>query len=502
MWKKRGKRAAATLLAIVAIVMAAFYQGGTAEASESGANINSAREGVSVVEIWLEERKTGKSTLFSCGTGFFVGKEGENPQYLVTNEHVVHNFLELGAGEWSQIYSLNPETGEVEWAVEGKLKIRVRFSERSYKEGYVVDSDETKDIALLKLDKPTKKRKALPLCIPDDNMVGMSVWAIGYPGISDSDEIDAVSNSDVSDSSVTKGIISRLTTTAGTGVRKIQTDTSIASGNSGGPLVNENGEVLGINSETLKTFTVEDRELLPDVHLSDIYVDAENYYAVNIEEMIDMLKDHNVEFALAGEGTDSVDADENADADKNTDVGANADVDANADVSADADTDGKENNMALVIGIVAAVIVVLLIIIVALLLSRKKKGTQPTAANQPYANGGGVSHAGAAVNPVVRSLSSQHGGSTFPLNGKQILIGRNVASCTVIFREGTPGVSSRHCSLEYDKARGEFVLIDLKSTYGTFLANGQQLSPGIPYYLRSGDQFYLGGNENMLRVEA
>lgn len=37
--------------------------------------------------------------------------------------------------------------------------------------------------------------------------------------------------------------------------------------------------------------------------------------------------------------------------------------------------------------------------------------------------------------------------------------------------------------------------------YGTFLANGQKLVPQTPYHLHSGEQFYLGGEANMLRVE-
>ena len=71
----------------------------------------------------------------------------------------------------------------------------------------------------------------------------------------------------------------------------------------------------------------------------------------------------------------------------------------------------------------------------------------------------------------------------------------------MVFGEKTPGVSSRHCSLAYDNASGDFILTDLNSTYGTFLANGQKLMPQTPYHLRVGEQFYLGGDANSLRVE-
>ncbi|MCM1160530.1 MAG: FHA domain-containing protein [Roseburia sp.] len=102
---------------------------------------------------------------------------------------------------------------------------------------------------------------------------------------------------------------------------------------------------------------------------------------------------------------------------------------------------------------------------------------------------------------MVRSLSAQHNGAVYQLNDRQILIGRDVANCTVVFQKGTPGVSSKHCSLSYDKSTGEFILTDLKSTYGTFLMNGQKLTAGMSCRLKPGDQFYMGSNANLLRVE-
>ncbi len=81
------------------------------------------------------------------------------------------------------------------------------------------------------------------------------------------------------------------------------------------------------------------------------------------------------------------------------------------------------------------------------------------------------------------------------------MLGRDMANCTVIFREGTPGVSNRHCSVAFDESAGEFIVTDLKSSYGTFLVDGQQMKQGVAYRLKSGDQFYLGSSENLIQVE-
>ncbi len=103
--------------------------------------------------------------------------------------------------------------------------------------------------------------------------------------------------------------------------------------------------------------------------------------------------------------------------------------------------------------------------------------------------------------PVLCSMAAQHGGTVIPLTGQSILIGRDISSCRLTFKDGTPGVSSRHCTVSWDQMSSSFVLTDMKSTYGTFLHNGQKLAPGVPCQLKPGDSFYLGEPANALRVE-
>ena len=98
--------------------------------------------------------------------------------------------------------------------------------------------------------------------------------------------------------------------------------------------------------------------------------------------------------------------------------------------------------------------------------------------------------------PVVRSMT----GMKAEISGQQILVGLSVNDCALIFPEGTPGVSGRHCSISWNGRTGEFTLTDLKSTCGTYLQNGQKLTPGVPYKLKAGDNFYLGERTNLLTV--
>ena len=103
--------------------------------------------------------------------------------------------------------------------------------------------------------------------------------------------------------------------------------------------------------------------------------------------------------------------------------------------------------------------------------------------------------------PVLYAQSAQHGNTPYAVHGAPIMIGRNRSSCKVVFKEGSAGVSSRHCSLSYDGGMGQFVLVDLRSTYGTFLANGEKLTPNKQYYLKPGDGFFVGDRANMFKVE-
>jgi len=136
------------------------------------------------------------------GTAFFVTNDG----YMLTNHHVV----------------------------EGADKITVTLNDRTELDATLVGSDERSDVAVLKV--AGKQFPALP--IGDSNIikVGEPVLAIGSPfGF---------------DYSASAGIVSAKSRNFSreTSVPFIQTDVALNPGNSGGPLFNQSGEVIGINS--------------------------------------------------------------------------------------------------------------------------------------------------------------------------------------------------------------------------------------------------------------
>lgn len=144
----------------------------------------------------------------ALGSGFVIDKTG----YIVTNYHVIEN-----AGS-----------------------IRVTFSNNSSIDAKLVGSDPSTDLAVLKVDTPASALTALPLADSDKVEVGDSVVAIGNPfGLS---------------RTVTAGIVSaiqrQITAPNQYAIdHVIQTDAPINHGNSGGPLLNARGEVVGVNAQ-------------------------------------------------------------------------------------------------------------------------------------------------------------------------------------------------------------------------------------------------------------
>lgn len=396
---------------------------------------------------------------FGWGTGFFVGRLDENPVYLITNYHVISDFVRYGSGE---LASYNVQGVEMT----GRSKIRVYFDSRDYAEAYLAAANESKDIAILKLASPTSKRKAIALCKPEDSMVGSRVYAVGYPGLAENIFSGATSSWGISDASVVDGLFSRIFTTEGTGRENIQITCDIKHGNSGGPLVNEDGAVIGVN-----TWGVTDQQSGESVK-----------YAVSIGEAISMLDQNRIDYETAAPKTNVMDG-------QFEQIISGTIVPEPARPSFD---------FRGIIGIAFAA--ALVGVGLYLVLDKKKKNNQGTVSDVGQA-AAPEKPAVQAPTPYVRSLAVQHRGMRIAIQGQQLLIGRSRADCAIVFEEQTPGVSGRHCSLSWDNVSGDFVLTDLRSTYGTFLMNGQKLTPGVPCRLRAGDSFYLGEEGNMLIVE-
>lgn len=101
---------------------------------------------------------------------------------------------------------------------------------------------------------------------------------------------------------------------------------------------------------------------------------------------------------------------------------------------------------------------------------------------------------------VLYGLSGEYSGQRFYLSEDGVNIGRDASLCQIIFPSDSVSVSRCHCNIKYNPVNRTFLLVDLTSSNGTFLANGTRLEPKVPVALAPGSKFYLGDKENMFSV--
>jgi serine protease Do len=148
-----------------------------------------------------QQQQPEEETPRGVGSGFVISADG----YILTNAHVV----------------------------EGADEVYVTLTDKREYKAKIIGSDKRSDVALVKIEGSNLPR----LIFGDSNKLRVGEWviAIGSPfGL---------------ENTVTAGIISAKARDTGDYLPLIQTDVAVNPGNSGGPLINMRGEVIGINSQ-------------------------------------------------------------------------------------------------------------------------------------------------------------------------------------------------------------------------------------------------------------
>lgn len=168
-------------------------------------------------------------TIGSTGSGFFFNASG----YLVTNQHVIDAPASMPLKQANPKYTRTVSV----MLFEGELLLPAK----------VVAEDRRRDLAILRVDCP-KSVVPLPLAFVGSAKAGEPVWGVGFSGGND------LSQDAFYKCKLTRGIISAFVKNKD-GVTYIQTDAAINRGNSGGPIVDGSGRVVGVS--TLKSTTGE-----------------------------------------------------------------------------------------------------------------------------------------------------------------------------------------------------------------------------------------------------
>ena len=422
---------------LLALLMLALPLSGCG--SDGGRIAADSRSGVVRILALLPDLTTGE-VYYATGSAFGVGKAGEPTDVFVTNTHVVQGlyYTESGATVDAPAVSVWILKNDMAWN-------RVTGLDTSQAIPCTVlyaSSGMYPDYAVLRAGEAPEGRVALPLLADDaDVAVGDSVYALGYPGSSDETEEGNYGSSlvaDVEDVTVTSGVVSRFSEGSSLGnTRLIQHDAQINHGNSGGPLIDESGAVIGIN-----TYGIGGDASTGDVN---------SYYSVRISYVRDKLDELGISYDVAGGGSAWV---------------------------------------FIVIGLV--------IVLAAAAFVLWKKGLIRFALPKLPKRKGKAS--GMGLDELrIQCVSGAFAGKRFALS-PQVRMGRDPTKNDLVFPDGTQGVSGVHCVLIYDSAAGSLYIKDLGSTFGTFVNGGKRLAPSQAMPLNVGDRFSLGSERESFMV--
>jgi len=362
----------------------------------------------------------GPMGVSGTGSGVLVG----NGSYVVTNNHVVD-------------------------CVDKGYELVVIQSKEQRLGASVLWKSEDKDLAVIQMNGTVGG--AVPAFTTSDQVHDAdTVYALGFPAAAD------MSKESLFQVKITKGIISAKTSVEG--LKVYQTDASISGGNSGGPLFNETGQVIGINF--LKATRAEGIG-----------------YAIQSDELLPELERLGIPYkktssAATHEAPKTITPSAPAPPNPATGGGSTASV-----------------SPLLYAGIAVAVV----LSTGALFLVLKGKGTGRTIP---------VVHpsAPAGSRPVLVGISGAFAGNEIRMGAESIAIGRDPQQCQLVFDKDVTDVGRLHCTLSFDSAHKAFILTDKQSTNGTFTGDGIRLKAGAACQIGHGGRFYLASPRNMFEV--
>ena len=413
-----------------------------AAGSDGESAVSSARNGV--VRI-----------LAALPDGSAVGQAGEPSAVFVTNKHVVENSTAV-------YLLLDDRWSETEDGSALNMEYVVRCD-------VVYEPETYPDYAILLADRIVTERVALPLMPAALAEPGETIYAIGFPAVSDQVTVNYTANVDTV--TVTAGTISRLAHMAETDTDVIQIDANINHGNSGGPLITKEGYVIGLN-----TYGYGD----------NINLAVQSDYVISrLNDLVDIGTLYEFEYTLITDRTEN---------------------------------SGMMTTVLICVGLLAVAA------IVAVLILRRNRKPATAAGYQKDSSGGGSNNSSwkkddhsstfpktgqvdeiGETQPAepqeelrIVGVNGHFAGRRFALTGT-LRLGRLPDQNDLVFPADTTGVSGVHCVVRLTS--GGATLTDLGSSFGTFLNGQNKIPPQQPTALKLGDTFALGSQRQTFRLE-
>lgn len=491
-------------------------------ANDASPAVASARQGVLQINLVYEDN-AGHQYVLKNGSGFLIGA-ASGATTVITNYHVVSlnqeekdQFTQLLGVDFNNQNNIN-------------LKIQVVVKRDVVISASYVNGSEKTDFAILELAQAIYDRAPLKIANSDDVVETQRVYALGFPWTTSAVADDQVYTSE--DVTITNGIVGKFQKV--NEINYILHDAGLSYGNSGGPLVNSDGNVIGVNT----------------MYNGDGA--ANYYYSISINEIAGVLDALGIVYEKASASTVVVTPTAEpvvtaAPVDGGNDVVATTPVPVTNNavptpVPVDSD-DSEGVNYVLIIGIIAAVVVLLIVIIIVVAVSGSKKKAAPAPMVPPMGMMGGVapqpqpqvqpqpvyqqpvrptpppfqgapafdsgagetsvlgggagetSVLGASMQPMA-TLIRRKNNETATISKALFVIGKERSKVDFCIPDNN-SISRNHANIVC--RGGVYYIVDKNSTNYTFV-NGNKVTPGQEVKLNSGDKIKLADEEFEFRM--
>lgn len=494
-------------LALVLVMMMSFAVPTMASSTHNQSTLD-AMQAVVQIDVYFVDPELGYEEWLTGGTGFFI-----NEDTLLTCNHLVNQFPDEFYAAWAKETNKSLGVKRTAKDIKENLELRVAVLRDVSVKATVKKASTEMDFAILTLEEKIYDRTTLPLRKSSELLQTEVVYALGFPGVvANADDQPRNDASDVtsSDGTVSKITRSTFTTTDGSlykDVDVVEHGARISGGFSGGPLVDAEGNVVGINAVGNEVGSIN--------------------MAVSMDPILQTLNALGIKYTAAEEAApaETVAATE-APAPVETVAATEAPTQATEapTQATEAPTQATEETKPVIIDdpdpfnptilIVAAVAVLAVIIIIVVVMSKgKKKASAPTGYTAPTAPSGGftaptyTAPMGAGETTVLASdagettilnhaanggtLTRKRTNETITINAERFIIGRERKTANYCISDNS-SISRSHVTLTVKN--GTTYLTDMNAANGTFL-NGVKVLPNQETALKSGDKIKLADEE-------
>lgn len=479
------------VLAMVICMAVSLLLPTTALAANSA--VNDAKNGVVQICMTYTDDE-GNIEIVNGGTGFLI-----NDNTVLTCHHVVNL-------EEKKMNELVAKYGKTVPEIQSRLEIVITVSRDVTIDATVINSSATMDFAILRLSTSLQGKKALPIRSSETVEQTEHVFAIGFPDVSS--DAQSFSTYTSEDATIAEGVVNKNSAYFEHNVKYLQTSCELDFGNSGGPMVDENGNVVGLCAGYL------------DAAASAVY------FAVGIDQVTEVLTALGIPYTPATsqpvvEPTTEPTTEPTEEEPPATTAPVLPPPDIPDDFVDDEPVQPKSNMGLILIIAAVAVAVVVIIVVVVVAGGKKKKPVAPPVPPAPPAppmppvpSRGGfepapttpiqgvgettVLNAGAAGETTVLSRNVNGGtlirkrtGETINVNQESFVIGRERKDVNYCIADNT-AVSRIHAKLIV--RNGVTYLTSMTDKNGTFV-NNTKVMRNQEVALKNGDHITLANEE-------